>query len=306
MQKQNHNLIEQAQNKWIQRLTDLSRRNNLVYYRELKNGTIELIDINIQVFDELLLGKPVSANDLFPNKCNEIQFDKQVLIFAIVLFILGGLYKLTLPIIKDYPEINREINTEIIKKIQTIYKRSISNLEERGLRTLFLAYGMVTWTANDGGRNPQAPLVLIPISIQTKGEVKLIRSGEAQINPVLLYFLEKEYGYQITSEQLLNGDSDIPENEIPDLQNIADKINNIIKNIPDFTIDQSRAILSNFAFQKMSMVRDLRDNLKVLSDNKLILALAGDFSSQQTLRGDNYDDILMALSQSFRRINCFF
>lgn len=40
------------------------------------------------------------------------------------------------------------------------------------------------------------------------------------------------------------------------------------------------------------MVRDLRDNLKVLSDNKLILALAGDFSSQQTLRGDNYDDIL--------------
>ncbi|GCL37652.1 MULTISPECIES: hypothetical protein [Sphaerospermopsis] len=37
--------------------------------------------------------------------------------------------------------------------------------------------------------------------------------------------MEKEYGYQITSEQLLNvnGDSDIPENEIPDLQNIADK-----------------------------------------------------------------------------------
>ncbi|MFM6157727.1 MAG: DUF4011 domain-containing protein, partial [Sphaerospermopsis kisseleviana] len=70
---------------------------------------------------------------------------------------------------KDYTEINKEINTEVIKKIQTIYKRSISNLEERGLRTLFLAYGMVTWTANDGGRNLQAPLVLIPISIQTKG-----------------------------------------------------------------------------------------------------------------------------------------
>ncbi|MBE9055169.1 AAA domain-containing protein [Sphaerospermopsis sp. LEGE 08334] len=292
MQKQNHNRIEQAQNKWIQRLTDLSRRNNLVYYRELKNGTIELIDVNIQAFDELLLGKPVSANDLFPNKCNEIHFKQQVLIYTIMLFSFSGLYKLILPIIKDYPEINREINTEVIKKIQNIYKRSISNLEERGLRTLFLAYGMVTWTANDGGRNPQAPLVLIPISIQTKGEIKLIRSGEAQINPVLLYFLEKEYGYQITSEQLLNGDSDIPENEVPDLQNIADKFTNIIKNIPSFTIDQSRAILSNFAFQKMSMVRDLRDNFRVLSDNKLILALAGDVSSQQSLRGNSYDDIL--------------
>lgn len=69
---------------------------------------------------------------LLPHKRNEIQFDKQVLIFAIMLLIFGGLYQLILPIIKDYTEINRELSTEVIKKIQTIYKRSISNLEERG------------------------------------------------------------------------------------------------------------------------------------------------------------------------------
>jgi hypothetical protein len=248
MSKKLQQLIEQARDQWIQRLTDLSRRNNLLYYRALKSGTLELIDVNPKLFNALLQGKSVVITDLLPKKDNQI-------------------------------------NPEIIKQINAIYKRSISNLEERGLRTLFLAYGMVTWTANDGGRSPQAPLILIPISVEKKGEIKLSRYGEAQINPVLLFLLEKEYGYQITPEQLLNGESDIAEDEVPNIKNIAEKITKIVKNIPDFSINLSSAILSNFAFQKMSMVRDLRDNLTALLNNKLILALAGDVSAQQSVKG---------------------
>lgn len=250
MSKKLQQLIEQARDKWIQRLTDLSRRNNLLYYRALKSGTLELIDVNPKLFNALLQGKSVVITDLLPKKDNQI-------------------------------------NPEIIKQINAIYKRSISNLEERGLRTLFLAYGMVTWTANDGGRSPQAPLILIPISVEKKGEIKLSRYGEAQINPVLLYFLEKEYGYQITPEQLLNGESDIAEDEVPNIKSIAEQLTEIVKNIPDFSINQSSAILSNFAFQKMSMVRDLRDHLTALLNNKLILALAGDVSAQQSVKGDS-------------------
>lgn len=248
MSQKTQQLIEQARDKWIQRLTDLSRRNNLLYYRALKSGTLELIDVNPKLFNALLQGKSVVITDLLPKKDNQI-------------------------------------NPEIIKQINAIYKRSISNLEERGLRTLFLAYGMVTWTANDGGRSPQAPLILIPISVEKKGEIKLSRYGEAQINPVLLYFLEKEYGYQITPEQLLNGESDIAEDEIPNIKNIAEQLTEIVKNIPDFSINLSSAILSNFAFQKMSMVRDLREHFTALLNNKLILALAGDVSAQQSVKG---------------------
>nr|ALT22093.1 DNA helicase [Anabaena sp. XPORK15F] len=250
MSKTTQELIEEARDKWIHKLTDLSRRNNLLYYRALKSGTLELIDVNPKLFNALLQGKSVIINDLFPKEDNQI-------------------------------------NPEIIKQINSIYKRSISNLEERGLRTLFLAYGMVTWTINDRGKSPQSPLILIPISVDKKGEIKLSRYGEAQINPVLLYFIEKEYGYQITPEQLLNGESDIAEDEIPDIKNIADKLTEIVKNIPDFSINQSSAILSNFAFQKMSMVQDLRENLSSLLNNKLILALAGDVLAQQSIKGDS-------------------
>src|SRR5438105_75466 len=34
--------VEQARREWIQRLIDLSRRNNLLYYRTLQLGTLDL------------------------------------------------------------------------------------------------------------------------------------------------------------------------------------------------------------------------------------------------------------------------
>ncbi|HKZ53336.1 MAG TPA: hypothetical protein VJ085_08660, partial [Candidatus Acidoferrales bacterium] len=35
-------LVEQARQAWIRQLIDLSRRNNLLYYRPLKTGTLDL------------------------------------------------------------------------------------------------------------------------------------------------------------------------------------------------------------------------------------------------------------------------
>ena len=42
-------MIEKACEQWIQELTDLSRRNNLLYYRDLKVGTLELVKYNEQI-----------------------------------------------------------------------------------------------------------------------------------------------------------------------------------------------------------------------------------------------------------------
>lgn len=49
-------MIEKACEQWIQELTDLSRRNNLLYYRDLKVGTLELLKYNEQVLIDFLMG----------------------------------------------------------------------------------------------------------------------------------------------------------------------------------------------------------------------------------------------------------
>jgi hypothetical protein len=37
--------------------------------------------------------------------------------------------------------------------------------EERGIQTMFHAIGMATWKAADGGRNPKAPVFLLPVTV---------------------------------------------------------------------------------------------------------------------------------------------
>ncbi len=139
--------VERVRSAWIRRLIDLSRRNNLLYYRELKTGTLDLSNGNNKALDELLAGKTVTLTRLLP-QAEELKVAEQV---------------------------------------QQIRRRAITNLEEKGLETLFLALGMATWTPSDGGRPPEAAVLLVPISVETRGIIKLQRSGEVQVNPVLLH-----------------------------------------------------------------------------------------------------------------------
>ncbi len=241
--------VERVRSAWIRRLIDLSRRNNLLYYRELKTSTLDLSNGNNRAVDELLAGKTVTLTRLVP-QAEELKVAAQV---------------------------------------QQIRRRAITNLEEKGLETLFLALGMASWTPDDGGRPPEAAVLLVPISVETRGVIKLQRSGEVQVNPVLLHVLEAEHGCQVTPEELLGNDAEsIAEDEIPDLTAIYAQLTQAASNVQGFEI-KPRAILSNFSFQKMAMVRDLRDRLPEMALNDIIAAIAGDATAQQSVRGDRQD-----------------
>ena len=235
--------VERVRSAWVRRLIDLSRRNNLLYYRELKTGTLDLSNGNNRALDELLSGKSVALTRLLP-EAEELKVAVQV---------------------------------------QQIRRRAITNLEEKGLETLFLALGMATWTPSDGGRPPEAAVLLVPIFVETRGVIKLQRSGEVQVNPVLLHVLEIEHGCQVTPEELV-GEAE----SIADLTAIYAQLTRVASNVQGFEI-KSRAILSNFSFQKMAMVRDLRDRLIEMTGNDMIAAIAGDVVAHQSVRGDGQD-----------------
>ncbi|HEY9861412.1 MAG TPA: AAA domain-containing protein [Candidatus Obscuribacterales bacterium] len=241
--------VERVRDGWIRRLIDLSRRNNLLYYRELKTGTLDFSDANKKALDELLADKTVPLNRLLP-QVEEIKTAAQV---------------------------------------QKIRRRAITNLEEKGLETLFLALGMATWTPTDAGRPPEAAILLVPIAVEVRGTIKLQRKGEAQINPVLLHVLETEYGCPITSELLLGDAESTAEDEIPDLAAIYTRLTQATQKVKGFKIIESRAVLSNFSFQKMAMVQDLREHLTEMADNDIIAAIAGDNTARENVRGTGED-----------------
>src|SRR5215471_20620915 len=60
--------VDAARQAWIRQLVDMSRRNNLLYFRDLKVGTLELTNAPAEAMQELLQSgkseRGVALNDL--------------------------------------------------------------------------------------------------------------------------------------------------------------------------------------------------------------------------------------------------
>src|SRR5208282_5748203 len=90
--------VLKARDSWIGKLIDLSRRNKLLFFRDLKTGTLDLSKNDPKVLSDLLRGDSVTLANLLPGA--------------------------------------DEASTSA--RANEIRKTALSNLEERGLETLFI------------------------------------------------------------------------------------------------------------------------------------------------------------------------
>jgi len=151
---------------------------------------------------------------------------------------------------------------------------------------------MATWKAPDGGRDPEAPVLLLPVTLELKGSLgqafSIQRTGTVQVNLVLLHVLESELGIKLSSEDLLpllQGDD---EGAVFDPSPVYLYLSEKCKHVPAFQV-RSVAVLGNFAFQKMAMVNDLRERGEDLVANDVIAALAGDSDARKQVSAQNIE-----------------
>jgi hypothetical protein len=231
--------VENARQAWIKRLIDLSRRNNLLYFRPLKLGTLALSLTKGSKVADLLRGDAVAVAELVEDPRQELL----------------------------YP------------KLLEIWRRSQENAEEKGLATMFMSIGMATWKASDDGRPPEAPILLLPTALEYKGRAglsfSLKRTGPIQVNLVLLHVLDTEFRIKLAPDDLLLVMQGDDEGEAFDPSDVYQLLSNKCRQVPDFQT-KNDAILGNFAFQKMAMVNDLLQNRELLITHDVIAALAGD------------------------------
>jgi very-short-patch-repair endonuclease len=242
-------LIDSAREIWIKRLIDLSRRNSLLYFR-LTKGAIELEPETPSELTKLLEGESVRLSKFVP----------------------------------------QSEQSKIGSRARTIRRRSIVNLEEKGIQTLFVAMGIATWDMNDGGRPPAAPVLLLPVEIELRGSelqiVQVNRVGDIQFNEVLRHMLEPGLGVNLDIDDLLYEIAD--ESAQVDLDTVYRQISARASDVPGFKIEQ-RLILSNFSFQKLAMVKDLRDGEQKLYHHDVVAAIAGDMSAREQIRHLQHD-----------------
>jgi very-short-patch-repair endonuclease len=249
------NRINQAVKDWTGQLVDVSGRNTLLCYRDLKAGTLDLERAGEVAVEQLLAGHTFRFSDAFADD--------------------------------DLAAASR--------RGRTIRARADENDQERGLLTLFVAWGMATWTNTKSTFTPRAPVLLCQAHLIPHGsaaeDFDLSLTGEWEVNPTLLHVLATDFDLRLTAENLL--DLIDPDTEPLDAAPLFDRLIKEGEQIAGFGISE-RVVLANFSYAKLPMVNDLAAAEDLLSRNTLIRAIAGDENARQELR-ERHGEVLESL-----------
>ena len=255
-------LIEGRVGQWKEQLMDLSRRNNLLFFRETKTQHLDLSKADQNELSKLLNGESVSVDKLF-----------------------------------TFVGEPATVADEAKRRLKSVFAKATENYEERSLDTLSVGVGECSWdyegtkvagTASSAleSKVPRAPLLLVPAEVkrgQRKGDFNLsIDPNEAEINPVLQYVLKKDHGIDLV----------LPESgeEQPEL-NLSEKIKHLtplMESAPKGSV-KSGAQLSNFSYAKLAMVQDLDEGIDAMTTHQLILAIADNQEALTAIRGNMVD-----------------
>lgn len=236
--------IGRAVRAWTGQLIDVTGRNTLLCFRDLKAGTLEFTNAEKVALELLLASHTVRFSQAF----------------------LG------------------ESLAPAARRGRTIRARAEENYEEKGLQTLFLAWGMATWVNTKSTFIPCAPILLRQAHLVPQGgaaeDFEISLPGEWEINPTLLHVLATDFDVRLDADTLLDLiDLDI---DPPDAGLLFERLTKESAQVAGFAVEP-RVVLANFSYAKLPMVNDLLAAEDLLARNTLICAIAGDVASAEEL-----------------------
>ena len=238
-------LVQRAVRIWTRQLIDLGARNNLLFYKDLKQGTISFNDATASGVNELLARRKVRLGRLFP----------------------------------DSIEAQARRARTIRKKAQELFEER--GLEALYLACGLATWDSVGPTP--AAPVLLAPIRLTPRG-SAQEDFDLEISGELEVNPTLLHLLQTEFSVSCSAEELLShteieGAIDTPD----ELSAVYRWLEGHTRTVPGFVVSE-QLVLGTFAYAKLPMVKDLEASEEALVEHELIAALAGDSAARQAVR----------------------
>lgn len=238
--------VRRAQRVWTGQLIDLGGRNTLLYYRDQRAGTLDLGTADPLAIGRLLASQTVPLAQLFPSDQLE----------------------------------------DATRRARTIRAKAAENFEERGLRTLLLAWGLATWHSERSPTAPAAPVLLRQATLTPRGRAEesfeLQLPDEWEVNPTLLQALHQDFQLDIDPDELL-ARFDQTGATASDPTAVFRTLAGLASEVPGFEV--SRALkLGNFSFAKAEMVRDIETGTDALLASDLLCAIAGYAPAARALR----------------------
>lgn len=255
-------LVGAKADQWAKSLIELSSRNTLLNFKNTKTTSLDLTNAEPAAVRNLLNGKSAKLSALFQDS--------------------------------DEHKDARDRARNVRRKMNTL-------AEEQGIEVGKLALGLVHATPRDRTSSAigriRAPLLLRTLRINARtvadSEFELELSDDAELNPVLLYALDKDFGLDIdvreftarATDLLSEGDDPLtqPEAVHAELDALAQP--------QGVTVELERAVVCGlFNYEKQPMVEDLHGASELLAGHDLVSALAEHEPAKQAIadRGQQF------------------
>jgi hypothetical protein len=249
---------------WKSRLIDLSRRNNLLYFKPSKRGNLAVSRPNMEtIFNRLVLRNRKLKFWYPPEEAEGFQGQLQQ----------GNLSFLSE---KDRPAANQLVcegisRTDLERVIKNLHRRSLLDYRERGVRILHAAFGILVWKEKETSEEVRSPLVLVPIELARESfrepffiSVPPIEE-EVVLNPALQVKLKADFKIELP-----------PLPEYWEYQSLTDYFSAVTKiaNELGWRVETTVEI-GLFSFHKLVIYNDLDTNTAVIKRHPIIRAIVG-------------------------------
>lgn len=232
--------IEKAIEQWKHQLIDLTGRNKLLHFRELKKGSLNLKNCLPQFLFPLIRQEKVRLSQLFNKQDTELWNDVQ-------------------------------------SRVRSIHKKFRESYEEYGIHTLFLVYGLCTWEDKGSTSAPNAPVFLCPLQIKPMGstgqDFELSLEGDWELNQILVYKIKRDFSFDFRNVEFSSESSELSEVEFHEMfhQLMGDSVE---AGISKFHI-ANQILIGNLFYAKLPMVQDFETGKDLFLKNETVAALAG-------------------------------
>ena len=243
-----HNRIEI----WKKLLLDFGKRNRLINFIEGKRNNVK---ITLPSFDKLWELVVINEREIIFPYAKKMEIDEDG----------EEIYDI---VIKGDVETSKPLG-DLQKTLKALRQKANTSIEEQGINTLYLTFGMLQWKErDDSDQIYSSPIILVPVKLTIESitsPYKLaLHEDEIVINPTLSHKLDNDFGI------ILPDFDSAHESPIDYLEKLSQKVEN-----KNWSVEGSTH-LTNLSFLKINMYKDLERNEDKLNSNPIIGALAGE------------------------------
>lgn len=243
-----HNRIEI----WKKLLLDFGKRNRLINFLEGKRSNVRIATPSFDRLWELVVANEKEV--VFPY-AKKVQVDDDG----------EEIYE---TVIKGDIETNKPIG-DLQKTLKALRYKANTSIEEQGINTLYLTFGMLKWKERDDSSQVfSSPVILVPVRLLIESITSpyrlVLHDDEIVINPTLSHKLDNDFGIIMPE---FDSTHDSPAEYI---EKLLHKVEN-----KGWEVERSTH-LTNLSFLKINMYKDLERNEEKINANPVIAALVGE------------------------------